>query len=325
MRIFSSLSLALLCALHVNAYTYKLSEYITGNAFTTSFSFLAERSDNGGRATYLSLAHLKAKKLISLAKGGAMTLRVSTKAKESYRGSQRLVSKKTYNGGLFIFDVAHIPTGCGTWPAIWLTGNNWPADGEIDIIEGISHITQNSMSTHTNAGCTQTPSGFSGEFMMSGSLRNQCNVYTTNSQGCGVRSINKASYGPPFNSQKGGVYALLWDGTGLHTYYWPRSKIPSDIKNRKPKPSSKWGTPENSVAASGCHPTNHFKDLMIVINTNLCGVWPAGVWGQDLSYAGGIGSCSAKTGYSQCSTFVDNEGSQMTDAFWTINSIAIYK
>lgn len=29
MRIFSSLSLALLCALHVNAYTYKLSEYIT--------------------------------------------------------------------------------------------------------------------------------------------------------------------------------------------------------------------------------------------------------------------------------------------------------
>lgn len=33
------------------------------------------------------------------------------------RPSIRLVSKKKYNAGLVVMDVAHMPTGCGTWPA----------------------------------------------------------------------------------------------------------------------------------------------------------------------------------------------------------------
>ena len=31
-----------------------------------------------------------------------------------------------------------MPTGCGTWPAYWLCGENWPYKGEIDIIEGVN-------------------------------------------------------------------------------------------------------------------------------------------------------------------------------------------
>ena len=37
-------------------------------------------------------------------------------------GAPRLISRKLFRGGLFIFDVEHVPIGCGVWPAIWLNG-----------------------------------------------------------------------------------------------------------------------------------------------------------------------------------------------------------
>lgn len=37
-------------------------------------------------------------------------------------GAPRLMSRKLYKGGLFIFDVEHIPVGCALWPAVWLNG-----------------------------------------------------------------------------------------------------------------------------------------------------------------------------------------------------------
>lgn len=37
-------------------------------------------------------------------------------------GTVRLSSRKLFKGGLFVFDVAHIPIGCTIWPAIWLNG-----------------------------------------------------------------------------------------------------------------------------------------------------------------------------------------------------------
>jgi hypothetical protein len=37
------------------------------------------------------------------------------------RESIRLEGKRRFNRGLFIIDVRHMPAGCGTWPAFWLT------------------------------------------------------------------------------------------------------------------------------------------------------------------------------------------------------------
>ena len=37
-------------------------------------------------------------------------------------GAPRLMSRKLYRGGLFIFDVEHCPVGCTVWPALWLNG-----------------------------------------------------------------------------------------------------------------------------------------------------------------------------------------------------------
>lgn len=54
----------------------------------------------------------------------------------------------------------------------------------------------NALSTHTSSGCTMQTSGFYGTFMMQGSQKTDCDARATNSQGCGVRSKSKVSYGP---------------------------------------------------------------------------------------------------------------------------------
>lgn len=42
------------------------------------------------------------------------------------RPSVRLTSTKAYNHGLVILDLEHMPEGCGTWPAFWMVGPDWP-------------------------------------------------------------------------------------------------------------------------------------------------------------------------------------------------------
>lgn len=72
------------------------------------------------------------------------------------RASVRIETKKTYNDGLYIVDVKHMPGGiCGTWPAFWSLGEDhqWPIDGEIDIIEGVNRNTVNKWVMHTDTDC----------------------------------------------------------------------------------------------------------------------------------------------------------------------------
>lgn len=53
------------------------------------------------------------------------------------RPSIRITSDNTYNHGLFIMDMKHMPAGCGTWPAYWLLGPDWPRTGEIGKSSGL--------------------------------------------------------------------------------------------------------------------------------------------------------------------------------------------
>jgi Glycosyl hydrolases family 16/PKD domain len=72
-----------------------------------------------------------------------------TAKKESYMGSNytsaRLLSKDKFSFKYGKIEVrAKLPAGGGTWPAIWMLGNNintapWPACGEIDIMEHVGN------------------------------------------------------------------------------------------------------------------------------------------------------------------------------------------
>ena len=66
-------------------------------------------------------------------------------ARRSIRvSSKRAFDPKTLSGGknesgkiMLVLDVAHIPTGCATWPSWWMNSilGSWPEQGEIDLIE----------------------------------------------------------------------------------------------------------------------------------------------------------------------------------------------
>ena len=61
---------------------------------------------------------------------------------------------------MIILDLAHMPEGCGTWPAFWtVTRGAWPAGGEIDIIEGVNDQGPNLSSLHTTPYCDMPASG----------------------------------------------------------------------------------------------------------------------------------------------------------------------
>ena len=55
----------------------------------------------------------------------------SSPTPEGPRNSVRLEGLRRFNRGLFIIDLRHMPAGCGTWPAFWLTDEaNWPVNGK---------------------------------------------------------------------------------------------------------------------------------------------------------------------------------------------------
>jgi hypothetical protein len=76
---------------------------------------------------FFSLLSQWNKKLISIndQKHAIMTVD-QTKVVTGGRESIRIHSTYVFNGGLILMDAHHMPTGCGSWPAWWANGPNWP-------------------------------------------------------------------------------------------------------------------------------------------------------------------------------------------------------
>lgn len=232
----------------------------------------------------------------------------------SGRQSVRLTSKKSYTHGLIILDASHMPGGiCGTWPAFWTVGPNWPEGGEIDIIEGVNSQASNSMALHTNQGCALTNDG-----LFSGSVSTpNCDVQAAGqptNAGCQILMSNSASYGTGFNQGQGGVYATEWTSDHISVWFFPRSAIPADISSGSPNPGN-WGQPAARFAG-GCEIDNFFSSHQIVFDTTFCGDWAANVWTTDPT-------CSSKA--PTCQSFVQNNPAAFKDAFWSINSLKVYQ
>lgn len=228
------------------------------------------------------------------------------------RASMRLTSQKSFNHGLFITDIAHMPGGlCGVWPAFWLVGPSWPTNGEIDIIEGVNAQQANQMTLHTSSGCTINKSGFSGVANTTNCDGNASNQ--PKNAGCAIGSQDAASYGTGFNTAGGGVYATEWNSSAISIWFFTRSKIPSDISSGKPIPN-RWGTPM-AMFAGGCDIDTHFKDMQIVFDTTFCGVWAGQVWDQQ---------AQCKTMAQTCESHVGQMTGYFKDAYWLVNSVKVF-
>ena len=116
----------------------------------------------------------------------------------------RLGAALGQRGGVTVYPSPFVAS-LGTYTSL---GPNWPAGGEIDIIEGVNDYTNNQATLHTNTGCSLASSD-SKTLSISGTLigGTNCAASTTSNQGCGIRANSNTSYGAGFNSIGGGVYA----------------------------------------------------------------------------------------------------------------------
>jgi hypothetical protein len=169
------------------------------------------------------------------------------------RESIRLEGKRRFNRGLFIIDVRHMPEGCGTWPAFWLTDEaNWPVNGEIDIVEGVNFQSDAKTALHTAKGCdmfdvpqgTMTgiwdtafgiPDKKTGIPDMTFREAKNCFVYDPHqwiNQGCVAIDSDGGSMGVPLNKKGGGIFALEWDPVYRHIRTWaftPHTTVPENL------------------------------------------------------------------------------------------------
>lgn len=94
--------------------------------FFGMFEFFTAPDPTDGFVKFVDQGTAQGMGLIS-SNGSSVTMGVDhTNIASGGRSSVRLTSNKVYNGGLILLDVAHMPTGCGTWPAFWMTGPDWP-------------------------------------------------------------------------------------------------------------------------------------------------------------------------------------------------------
>lgn len=172
------------------------------------------------------------------------------------RDSLRLEGRRRFNRGLFVIDLRHMPAGCGTWPAFWLTDEaNWPVNGEIDIVEGVNYQDTAKTALHTTRECLMddVPEGSkTGSWDTAVGIPNRktgipdmtfrwaqnCFVYDPHqwiNQGCVATDLKTKgqSLGMPLNANGGGVYALEWDPVNRHIRTWvfsPHERVPRNLR-----------------------------------------------------------------------------------------------
>ncbi|KAJ3295591.1 hypothetical protein HK104_002495 [Borealophlyctis nickersoniae] len=299
------------------ASAYRLVDNWSGKSFFDQFSFFTDADPTNGYVDYVDRNTAQKEGLISTS-GSTVFLRTDTKniAKGRGRKSVRLESKKSYKQGtLIVADIQHMPVGCGTCPAFWTFGPDWPNSGEIDILEGVNTMSKNAMTLHTKAG---------GGCNMAGIKRDQKGLATSQicdlnapgqlaDAGCSVEDPSTSSYGTAFNKNGGGTYATLWDASGIRIWFWPASAVPTDVRKNNPSPA-RWGRPTATFPFGSHCPASLFQSQNIIINLTFCGDWAggAGVYNGQFNCPG------------TCVDFVRSNPTAFKEAYWAFRSIKTY-
>jgi hypothetical protein len=302
--------ITLACAAGTASAAYTIQDTYDTSNFFSRFNFFSGSDPTHGFVAYADAGTANNTALAGYS-SNAVYLGVdhTTVNPSGGRASVRLESQKQYTRGLFIADIAHMPSSeCGVWPAFWTFGPDWPSSGEIDIIEGVNTQSTNAMTLHTAAGCSM-----SNPRSMAGSVLKVANCNSGGgNEGCSQTSSDAANYGTGFNAGGGGVYAMEWTSHAINIYFFPRSAIPADITSGSPNPSS-WGPAQANFAGQGCNIDDHFKNHNIIFDTTFCGDWAGRVWGD---------SCAAKA--PTCEAYVGQNPAAFAEAYWLINSVKVY-
>jgi len=200
--------------------------------------------------------------------------------------------------------------------AVWETKESgWPQGGEIDILEGVNDQGPNTATLHTTAGCRMPSQPFRYQTGQSRSGQLDCDALVNGNAGCSVAFPGSDSYGPSFNEDGGGWFALERTNTSINVWFWSRSclSVPLEIKqgSRTVSPLN-WGLPTANFPNTYCNFSSHFSEQNIIINLTLCGDWAGSVYNAS--------GCP-----STCVDFVNNNPASFENAYFDFASIRIYE
>ncbi|PWN37822.1 uncharacterized protein FA14DRAFT_130746, partial [Meira miltonrushii] len=318
--LFGALSLGFaLLQTKVNAATWSLSTTINPTDFDNQFNYYNQTDPTHGLVLYQDYQDAKANNLTGIAHGNYFMRVDTTEVQLAGRRSIRLESKQTYQDGVYVLNVSHVPIGCAAWPAFWtLTENEsaWPQGGEIDILENFNDLYNGPAATlHTQDSCIVPKASESGML-----LSNNCSAYTPNNDGCSVvmNGTSKPTWGTAFNQQGGGIVAmeraLGSTGSGIRVWIWPQGQEPSDLQSSSNSVDpSTWGTPNADFnVANNCH--TEFGPHRIIFDITLCG--DAGSRTYNTS------GCNLQ--YPACSYQVGYNGSSFNQSYWSLGGLRVF-
>ncbi|KAJ5146504.1 Endo-1-3(4)-beta-glucanase [Penicillium bovifimosum] len=289
---------------------YKLVDDYSGPTFFDQFTYFTDDDPTKGFVIYVNESTARSLNL-TYASGTSAVLRVDavTPNATAGRNSVRIESKKTYDTGLFVFDIIHTPFGCATWPALWLTdGYYWPENGEIDVLETTNQGSHgNEVTLHTTKGCKMDVK----RKQTGQTIYTDC--HSDGNAGCGVAG-DEFTYGEAMNRRGGGVYALEIRKEGIRAWFFPRADIPADVIAGSPEPSA-WGTALADFPGTDCDIAGHFRNQSIIANIDLCGELAA-----QKQYYETLYHCPAT-----CTGFVERYPAKFGDAYWEFRSFKVYR
>ncbi|PFH54498.1 glycoside hydrolase family 16 protein [Amanita thiersii Skay4041] len=306
----------------------------SGKSFFDRWDFFDQADPTHGHVTYVNRSDAFSKNLVYVQNDGTVIMKgdnTNFLDRGVFRDSVRISSKAQYNTGLFVLDLNRAPWGCGTidikevqntmmtvltgvWPAFWTVGSgNWPQTGEVDIIEGVHDNEHNQVAWHTLDGCrlTTPTNRFTGTLVsVNGQNHTDCNALINDNAGCGIVEWSRASYGPYFDAQGGGVFVMKWDEEGIAVWSFYRAAVPKDIVEGTPDPAN-WGLPSAELWAQGCDPLKFFANHSIIFDITFCGDWA----GNSYATSGCPGTCEDR--------LIDP--ANFANASWSINSLKVYR
>ncbi|KAI5122192.1 hypothetical protein M0805_007089 [Coniferiporia weirii] len=301
----------------VSAATYNLKDNFVGEGFYSGFTFEAIADPTQGRVNYVDQATAVADNL-TFASSDTFIMRADStttlSASGPGRNSVRIKSDNTYTTHVVVFDMRHMPQGCGTWPAAWETlEDGWPASGEVDIVEGVNDVSPNQSTLHTSPDCTM-PGGIE---QTGTALLTDCDSNANGNSGCGVHNNKANNYGPDFNSAGGGWYAMERTTSFIRVFFWSRgdSSVPSGVSGGTSSiDTDNWGEPVALFPNTDCDLASHFGENNIIINLTFCGSWA------------GIDSIYSSSGCpGDCVDYVNNNPSAFTDAYFDFAAVRVYE
>ncbi|KAH8920950.1 glycoside hydrolase family 16 protein [Atractiella rhizophila] len=292
--------------------SYSLSFESRGSSFFNGWVHDGPGDPTNGLVNYLTDRNQATSLgLMGVNSAGNAFMKVDSTSNLGYgvkRNSIRIHTSQSFaRPSLIILDAVHLPFGCSVWPAFWSYGMAaaWPQLGEIDIVEQVHNSGYNQATLHTTAGCTQSGSPLTGSV-----LATNCDWTVNGNAGCSIKDNTANSYGQSASNVGGGVWAVLYDDTGVYYWHFPRGSIPSDISvgNTTPHPAN-WGTPVGVWSSSTC-PTSFIGAQNLIFDITLCGDWA----GATFSSAG----CG-----SDCTAFVQT-GSNFVNAYWEVGYVRVF-